>query len=80
MSCLGSERADLRCRPVLEFPREIAGHYSELASLDVTLICCQASSQPIILQEVLFPTCVQRLQELGETLEGMELALAPSRE
>lgn len=80
VSCLGSERADLRHRPVLEFPREIAGHHSELESLEVTLICCRASSQPIILQEVLFPTCLQRLQGLGETIEGTEPALAPSCE
>lgn len=79
MSCLGSERADLSRQPVLDFPREMTGHHSDLASLEVTLICCWASSQSIVMQEVLFPTCVQRLLQLGETIDGTESALAPSR-
>ncbi|MXQ94005.1 hypothetical protein E5288_WYG008519 [Bos mutus] len=58
---------------------EITGHHSDLASLEVTLICCWASSQSIVMQEVLFPTCVQRPLGLGETIDGTESALAPSR-
>lgn len=44
-----------------DFPREITRQCSDLAFLEVALTCCGASSQPIALQEALFPTCLQRL-------------------